>query len=52
VLGESNAADRTESRVSLFLRFGDRERNDEIDFVGLVGREARALIGEGGRVFL
>ena len=52
MLGESNADDRTESSVSLFLRFGDLERSEEIDFVGLEGREARALIGEGGSVFL
>jgi hypothetical protein len=52
VLGESNADDRTESRVSRFLRFGDRESSDVIDFAGLVGSEARALMGDGGRLFL
>jgi hypothetical protein len=49
VLGESNTDDRIESMLS-FLRFGERERNDEMDFVGLEGREARAFGKEGGVV--
>jgi hypothetical protein len=51
MLGESNAEDLTESIVSRFLRFGERESNDEIDLVGLVGSDARALGNDGGRVF-
>jgi hypothetical protein len=47
VLGESNADDRIESMLSLVLRFGERERNEEIDFVGLEGREASAFGSEG-----
>ena len=47
MLGESNADDRIESMLSLVLRFGERERNEEIDFVGLEGREASAFGSEG-----
>jgi hypothetical protein len=47
VLGESNTDDLIESMLSLVLRFGERERNDEIDFVGLDGREAKAFGSEG-----
>jgi hypothetical protein len=36
--------------VSLFFRFGERESNDEIDLVGLDGRDASALGNEGGNV--
>lgn len=38
--------------VSLFLRFGERDRNEDMDLVGLVGRDARAFGKEGGSVFL
>jgi hypothetical protein len=38
--------------VSLFLRLGERDRNEEIDFVGLVGRDANAFGNDGGSVFL
>lgn len=35
--------------MSLFLRFGDRDNNEVIDFVGLDGRDARAFGNDGGR---
>lgn len=47
VLGESKADVLIESTVSLFLRFGERDKSDVIDFVGLEGNEARALGTEG-----
>jgi hypothetical protein len=52
VVGESNAVvDRIDAIESLFLRFGERESSEEMDFVGLDGSEARAFGKEGGSVF-
>jgi hypothetical protein len=40
--------DLTDSILSLFFRFGERERSDVSDLVGLEGRDASAFGNEGG----
>ena len=50
MLGESKTEDLTDSMFPLDLRFGERERNDEMDFVGLDGREAKAFGNDCGVV--
>jgi hypothetical protein len=50
VLGESNADVLMESTLSFARRFGDRERNEEMDFEGLEGSDARAFGRDMGMV--